>query len=447
DRLRRILVWPGGTQKVEEPIVVDGEMDPSRRARLHAAIKLRRQTVYVPTGRGITPQIEASLAELPHVAEVRPALVLQGRITVEGSSVRGLMYTASGTDESLTRRLLAGSNLRGGQEALLLSEYVAYRAGLSETQLLGRQATIEVETASESPVVLLQMLNLSRPDLTDEQRNVLDQLMRRLPELLLRLELPADEAKLLRDLILSAPRAAGEGLKLTLPVCGVFRDVEPGELSPWDAGPRPVEVYLPAEVARRLYLARPGRTNRDLPSVIVLVDQEENVRLVQQRIKDMGLETFSLAELLDQVRFNLRILVGVLSLLALLALGIAALSIANTMTMAILQRTHEIGVLKALGATDWQVRILFLSEGVVIGAVGGLVGMLAGWLTAWPGNAFARWLLEAQTPMRLEESVFVYPWWLLLGTPLLALVGTALAAWWPAVRAARIDPVAALRER
>jgi putative ABC transport system permease protein len=112
-----------------------------------------------------------------------------------------------------------------------------------------------------------------------------------------------------------------------------------------------------------------------------------------------------------------------------------------------LQRTHEIGVLKALGATDRQVLILFLSEGVVIGAVGGLVGMLAGWLTAWPGDAFARWLLEAQTPMRLEESVFAYPWWLLLGTPLLAMLLTTLAAWWPARRAARIDPVAALRER
>jgi len=447
DRLRRILVWPGGSKKVEEPIIVEGEMDPARRARLHAAIQLRRQSVYVPTGRGITPQLEADLAKLPHVVEVRPALILQGQITLRGTTVRGLIYTASSTDAALQRRILAGSDLRGGDEAALVSEYVAYRAGLTETATLGQSVTIEIETTGDHPAILLQMMNISRPDLTDAQRKVLHRLMLRLPELLLQLDLPADEAQLLGELLRAAPRATSDGLKRTLPVRGVFRDVEPGELSPWDAGPRPVDVYLPAEVARRLYLARPGRTHRDLPSVMVLVDQEDQLREVQQRIKDLGLETFSLAELLDQVRFNLRIIVVVMCLLALLGLGVAVLSIANTMSLTVLQRTHEIGVLKTLGATDRQVLLLFLSEGVLLGAVGGLLGMLAGWLTAWPGDALARWLLQAQTPMRLEQSVFVYPWWLLTGTPLLAVLLTSLAVWWPARRAARIEPVAALRER
>jgi putative ABC transport system permease protein len=117
------------------------------------------------------------------------------------------------------------------------------------------------------------------------------------------------------------------------------------------------------------------------------------------------------------------------------------------MTMAVLQRTHEIGVLKALGATNQQVLTLFISEGVVIGIFGAILGVSAGWLTAWPGDVFARWLLQAQTPMRLEESVFAYPWWLLAGTPVLAVALTTLAAWFPARRAALIDPVAALRER
>jgi putative ABC transport system permease protein len=447
DRLRRILVWPGGRKPVQEPIVVEGEMSDARRERLRQAIQLRQETVFVPTGRGITPEMEKQLAELPRVVEVRPALVLQGQIRVGTTTVRGVIYTGSATDEALTRRIVAGSDLRGNQQSMLLSEYVAYRAGIAETELLGQQVSVEMETPGLGMNALLQMMNVSRPDLTDAQRQAVNRVMARLPELLLGLDLPPDDAKVLRELLGPTPPAPVAATRVTLPVQGVFRDVDPGELSPWDVGLRPVDVYLPPEVARRLYLSRPGRINRDMPQVMVLVASEDDIASVQDAIKAMGLETFSLAELVEQVRFNLRVIVAVLTLLAVMALGVAALGIANTMTMAILQRTHEIGVLKALGATNEQVLILFVSEGVVIGAVGGLLGVLAGWLTAWPGDAFARWLLQAQTPMRLEESVFAYPWWLLTGTPLLAVALTTLAAWFPARRAARIDPVAALRER
>jgi putative ABC transport system permease protein len=447
DRLRRILAWPGGVKKVEAPIVVEGDMPEVRRERLREAIKLRREQVYVPTGRGITSETEAALAALPGVLEVRPALVLQGRVSVGKTTVTGMIYVASATDQALRRRIVAGDDLRGGAEAVLVSEYVAYRAGIADEVLLGQEVKVELEAPVPGFQALLQIMSITRPDLDAKQQAALNRVMARLPEVLLKLDLPADDAKVLHDLLGGAKTRPAEARAITLPVRGVFRDVDRTELSPWDAGLRPVDVYLPPEAARRLYLAMPGRTNRDLPQVSVLVAEEADVKPVQERIKEMGLETFSLSELLDQVRFNLRIIVVVLTLLACMALGVAVLGIANTMTMAILQRTHEIGVLKALGATDRQVLILFLSEGVVIGAVGGLVGMLAGWLTAWPGDAFARWLLEAQTPMRLEESVFAYPWWLLLGTPLLAMLLTTLAAWWPARRAARIDPVAALRER
>ncbi len=447
DRLRRIVVWPGGVNKVEAPIVVEGKMSETRRERLREAIKLRREKVYVPTGRGITPEHEAAMAALPGVLEVRPALVMQGRVSVGKTTVTGMIYVASATDEALHRRILAGDDLRGGGEAMLISEYVAHRAGQSNEAMLDQEVKVELETAMPGFQALLQMVNITRPDLDAKQQAALNRVMARLPEVLLKLDLPPEDAKILRDLMGGTKPRPAEARAITLPVRGVFRDVDRNELSPWDTGLRPVDVYLPPAMARKLFLEQPGRTHRDLPQVSVLVAQESDVKPVQERLKEMGFDTFSMAELLDQVRFNLRIIVAVLTLLACMALGVAVLGIANTMTMAILQRTHEIGVLKALGATDRQVLILFLSEGVVIGAVGGLVGVLAGWLTAWPGDAFARWLLEAQTPMRLEESVFAYPWWLLAGTPLLAVLLTTLAAWWPARRAARIDPVAALRER
>jgi putative ABC transport system permease protein len=447
DQMRWIQVWPGGEKKVEEPVVVEGEMSEERRARLAEAIKLRREKVYVPTGRGITPEQEAALAALDGVVEVRPALSWQGRVRADRKEVRGMIGVSSASDEALKRRVVAGSDLRGGGEGLMVSEYVAYTWGIPDEALIGREVTLDLETAAPGLHALLQMLNVARPDLDAEQRRVLDKVTARLPEVLAGLDLPPGERKVLAELLRLAKPGGTKEIRVTLPVRGVFRDVNRGELTPWDATMRPVDVYVPPEVARRLHFMRPGRANRDVPAVSVLVRHEDELRGVQARIKAMGLDTFSLSELVDEVRFNARVITVVLTLLALIALVVAALGIANTMLMSVLQRTHEIGVMKALGARDGQVLALFLSEGVLIGSAGGLLGLLAGWLVSYPGDAFARWLIRVQTPMRLEESVFAYPWWLVVGAPLLACGVTTLAAYFPARRAARIDPVAALRER
>jgi putative ABC transport system permease protein len=117
------------------------------------------------------------------------------------------------------------------------------------------------------------------------------------------------------------------------------------------------------------------------------------------------------------------------------------------MLMSVLERTHEIGVMKAVGAKPGQVMLIFLVEGLAIGAVGGLAGLVAAWLLSYPGDVLARHLVERRLPMRLEESVFDFPLWLTVGAPLLVCVLSTLAAVVPARRAAGIDPIEALRQR
>jgi len=134
-------------------------------------------------------------------------------------------------------------------------------------------------------------------------------------------------------------------------------------------------------------------------------------------------------------------------LLAVVALMVAALGITNTMLMSVLERTHEIGVMKAVGARQGELMLMFLVEGLVIGVGGRAGGLAAAWLLSFPGDALARHLMSAGCrcgwTSRCSSSRPGWRWarrcWC---APL-----TTLAAVMPARRAARIDPIEALRQR
>jgi putative ABC transport system permease protein len=127
------------------------------------------------------------------------------------------------------------------------------------------------------------------------------------------------------------------------------------------------------------------------------------------------------------------------------ALIVAALGIINTMLMSVLERTREIGIMKAVGARDSHIRAIFLVEGSFIGLIGGLFGLLLSWAASLPGDAWVRSLIATRLNVRLQESIFVFPAWLVLGAPLFAVAITTLAAVYPAHRAARVNPITTLR--
>jgi len=133
---------------------------------------------------------------------------------------------------------------------------------------------------------------------------------------------------------------------------------------------------------------------------------------------------------------------GVLRVLTLGVSGIAAISLVvagvlvmNLMLMTVRQRTPEIGLLKALGAPDSQVRAIFLAEAAVLAVAGAVAGMVVG--------RIAIALLAALYP----AVPFATPAWALAAASALALATALLFAWLPAGRAARLEPVAALGRR
>jgi putative ABC transport system permease protein len=173
------------------------------------------------------------------------------------------------------------------------------------------------------------------------------------------------------------------------------------------------------------------------------VNGPANVPAVEDAVKQMGYATFSLIDVTRNLRRVFAILDLLLAIFGSLALAVASLGIVNTLVMAILERRREIGVLKALGASDRDVRQLFFAEAGVMGLAGGAAGVALGW-------GIGR-VIQFATEVYLRrqaipaENIWTVPWWLVLGAIGFSVVISLIAGMYPASRAARLDPVEALR--
>ena len=166
--------------------------------------------------------------------------------------------------------------------------------------------------------------------------------------------------------------------------------------------------------------------------------------LVTAQIEELDLRVQSLDAILDVANQVLALLQALLGSVGGLALLVAALGVANTMMMAIYERTREIGVLKALGASAREIRRLFTIEAGMIGFVGGIVGLILGTLLGrlvdWIGHRYL--INEGVTGV---GDLSIVPWWLALGAIAFATFIGILAGLYPAARAAKLDPVTSLR--
>lgn len=181
---------------------------------------------------------------------------------------------------------------------------------------------------------------------------------------------------------------------------------------------------------------------------VVVVEQVENALEVSKQITELGFQAYTPQAYLQGINNFYLILQVIFGGVGAIALLVAAIGIANTMTMAILERTREIGLMKAIGATNRDVLAIFLGEAAGIGFVGGLGGVVIGWLAGQGINVVALVYLANQTAQQggMPPSVAVYtPLWL----PLFALAFSTLigllSGLYPALRAATMVPVLALK--
>jgi len=186
--------------------------------------------------------------------------------------------------------------------------------------------------------------------------------------------------------------------------------------------------------------------------VLVRSTGREATLQVVDTITAMGYATSSLGDFLAEINnfFNLmRLVLGGVGVVALL---IAAFGVANTMMMAIIERTSEIGLMKAIGARDSDVLLVFLLEAGIVGLVGGIIGVFVSlFLRDWINESLASVSGDNQLALLLDSAqlqgdlVIVPPELLVIAVILATIVGLG-AGLFPAWRAAHLSPVIALKQ-
>jgi putative ABC transport system permease protein len=164
---------------------------------------------------------------------------------------------------------------------------------------------------------------------------------------------------------------------------------------------------------------------------------------VSEEVRDMGFQTFALMDQFEELKRGFLIMDGVLAVVGMIAIVVAALGIINTMVMSILERYAEIGIMKAVGASDRDIQKIFFFETSMIGLLGGLFGLALGWLVSVLINQIVNAFLIGEGIPFIQ--FFSFPWWLCLGAIVFAMLVSLVSGIYPAVRAARVDPVVALR--
>jgi putative ABC transport system permease protein len=184
-------------------------------------------------------------------------------------------------------------------------------------------------------------------------------------------------------------------------------------------------------------------------TVIVVADDRRNVLNIASQINDMGFMAYTPQEFIEGVNNYFVVLQIIFGGVGGIALLVAAIGIANTMTMAILERTREIGLMKAIGATNQDVLSIFLGESASIGFIGGIGGVLLGLLLGELINIFGRVYMAGQDSGMMGSSstgiLTTTPFWLILFALLFSTLIGLISGVYPAVQAASLVPVQALK--
>ena len=211
-------------------------------------------------------------------------------------------------------------------------------------------------------------------------------------------------------------------------------------------------LLIPLQIAQNLRIAQPTdmremlRGNTGKPTyetLTVRVSSPKAVQGVEDTVKGMGFGTFSILDATKNLMLFFTVFDSLLLIFGSLALTVASLGIVNTLVMAILERRREIGILKALGAADRDVRRLFFVEAGAMGLLGGVLGVAMGWLIGRALTIGTNAYLKRQELPAIDISSI--HWWMVALAIGVSFFVSLAAGMYPASRAARLNPVEALR--
>jgi putative ABC transport system permease protein len=210
-------------------------------------------------------------------------------------------------------------------------------------------------------------------------------------------------------------------------------------------------VFIPTGLAESMNFMQPtdlrtimrASKGKSYMTLIVRAAKPSQVSNIQESIKKMGYSTYSMQDASKTLTRVFTFLDMFLGIFGSLALAVASLGIMNTLVMAILERRREIGIMKALGASDIDVKKLFFVEAGAMGVLGGVLGTCLGWMIGRVINFGTNIYLQKQDIP--TENFWYVPWWLVVGAMAFSVLVSLGSGLYPASRAAKLDPVQALR--
>ena len=455
DVSRKVTVSAGGraveTKKADD-VKVTGRMSPDRRERIRKVLAQRNQRDGFFQPVNLTPDRLETLSRIPHVRRMVP-IVGGGVIATLGNRPEeASVSSGAGEDPEFRKRIIAGRSFDSDDErSVLLSEMFAYRIGLIDDadldQVIGKPLRVEIRGQEEGPSFYVSLADGSRGGGSRAEQAALRQLGWQLPGMLDRFSLTGEEIAALRMAIRQEPAAVDPVVVADeFRVVGIFRGLIDDEWKEaWSQFPADTDLVLPRRTAVELAFRDPARREQGIARAVLFVDDIRNVKEVEDKVKALDLNGHSAHDFIERQRLTYLLIFGGMTCVAGVALLVSSLGIANTMLMSVLERRREIGIMKAVGAANWQLQTIFVIEGGLIGLVGGALGLLLAWSISFPGDGWVRSMVHRDMNIDLTGSIFAFPRWISM-TVVLSTVGvTIAAALYPARHAAKVDPVTALR--
>lgn len=209
-------------------------------------------------------------------------------------------------------------------------------------------------------------------------------------------------------------------------------------------------VYSEQDMGEARTRTRAEQSSQLFDSITVKVESREQVESTVQLIKQRGYDIWSPASALEEINRFFFVVQMILGGIAAVSLLVASIGIINTMIMSILERTKEIGIMKVIGATVYNIRWLFLIESGVIGLIGGIAGLGIAYAAVFALN-----YLAASNPEfnmfggggEAAAQLAVIPLWLAWFAILFSFVIGILAGIFPAFRASRLSALEAIRSQ
>ncbi len=461
DFARQIYIFPGGHAWQEPPegeIVIDAKMSESRRERIRKAliVQWNQQRRIRNTRHEITTDDLDSIRKIPHVLAVLPEATSNCVIKTDTGSLPTGAAAINIHSRTLEDGLLAGAVPDvNDREGVLIDEFLAWQLGFRNDadlpKLIGKPLNIEYLGAKQRVANIYNLLTTKWGEFGIDEIQKQTKFLQTLFQLMGDLDkttLTDEQKSQLRELLGAQTTEVSPEVTETQPLI-VRGIVHSGQEDPvtvlfrqWFHDENRALLIHP-DLAREIYQRQ--NNSGSFFNALVVVESSSHLRDVSNALQAEHYQPHSSLAALEHIDYQIDRSAWIVYGIALAILLTSVVGILNTLTMSIVERTPEFGIMKSIGARDSDVLKLMIAEGATLGVIGAMAAILLSLMIGACGQSLLAMYVESRTQTEIAGKLFqfqIFPAVLILLISIsLCIIASLLPAW----RAAKLDPVVAMR--